>query len=976
MAKRIPQLDAISGASTASDDQFVIFDTSEDKTKRISRSELATALSYSFANTFLLLTGGTLTGGLTVNVTSSNPALRVTQLGAGNAITVEDSANPDATPFVVDATGKVGVGTGSPAVSLDIVATDAIKVPVGLTGDRPTGASGYIRFNSSLTVFEGFNGTDWVKFGNGTITSITAGTGLTGGTITASGTFAIANTGVTAASYGSSSKIPVVTVNAQGQITSASESNVQAVTSIAAGTGLTGGTVTATGTFAIANTGVTAASYGSSTKIPVLAVNAQGQITSASESNVQAVTSITAGTGLTGGTVTATGTFALANSGVTAGSYGSATKIPSFVVDAYGRLTAAAEAALQAVTSLTAGTGLTGGTVTATGTFAIANTGVTAGSYGSATQIPSVTVNAQGQITAASSTALSAVTSITAGTGLTGGTVTATGTFALASSGVSAGTYGTENSIPAITVDTYGRVTTASTFAVNAVGLTTGTISTKPATANDITNKAYVDAAVSGSNPISPVSFVSTTDIGTFSIPTGGTGRLSGSGTAFLTIDGATPQPPARILVAGQTALYQNGIYTITNNSGTAPWSMTRAADYDTIAEISPGDGVFVTSGTANADSLWIQENTVALLNTSPIVFTKVPAGGSGVRTPYTPLKAVYATSTTALVTGTLPVTGGGTGLATLSASPAALYSTGTTTLVSGILPVTAGGTGGATATAARTALSAAASGTNTDITSVALTAASTSAAVPTVDTNIANKRYVDNIVSGLTSQISCEYATTTNLAATYNNTAGTLTSTTNSTLSVDGISPVPLGSRVLVKNQTTEFQNGVYVLTTLGSTLGPPWVLTRVDDYKLSAQIAAGDAFYIELGNTLANTQWVQQTQGTITVGTTPITFLQFVGSGSSAGIKQPYNANGAVYANSTTTLTTGTLPVSGGGTGLTTTPANGEILIGNGTGYTKATITQGEGITITNGSGTVTIANSGATTGTAIAMALVFGG
>jgi len=60
-------------------------------------------------------------------------------------------------------------------------------------------------------------------------------------------------------------------------------------------------------------------------------------------------------------------------------------------------------------------------------------------------------------------------------------------------------------------------------------------------------------------------------------------------------------------------------------------------------------------------------------------------------------------------------------------------------------------------------------------------------------------------------------------------------------------------------------------------------------------------------------------------------------------------------------TTGVTGTLPVANGGTALATTPTNGQLLIGNGTNYTLATITQGTGITVTNASGSITIAASG---------------
>jgi len=53
-------------------------------------------------------------------VNATTPALRITQTGTGNAISVEDEANPDATPFVVSAAGDVGIGTNAPAVKLDV----------------------------------------------------------------------------------------------------------------------------------------------------------------------------------------------------------------------------------------------------------------------------------------------------------------------------------------------------------------------------------------------------------------------------------------------------------------------------------------------------------------------------------------------------------------------------------------------------------------------------------------------------------------------------------------------------------------------------------------------------------------------------------------------------------------------------------------------------------------------------------------
>lgn len=107
-----------------------------------------------------------------VSVSSAAAAVRITQLGSGDAILVEDSANPDASPFVVRADGKVGIGSAAPAISLVVSATDAIQVPVGDTSARPSGAAGYLRFNNSTNSFEGHNGSSWGSIG---------GAGATGG---------------------------------------------------------------------------------------------------------------------------------------------------------------------------------------------------------------------------------------------------------------------------------------------------------------------------------------------------------------------------------------------------------------------------------------------------------------------------------------------------------------------------------------------------------------------------------------------------------------------------------------------------------------------------------------------------------------------------------------------------------------------------------------------------------------------------
>lgn len=126
------------------------------------------------------------------------------------------------------------------------------------------------------------------------------------------------------------------------------------------------------------------------------------------------VTQVNTGTGLTGGPITTTGTLSLANTAVTAGTFGTATQVGQFTVDQQGRLTNAANVAINIAVAnvagavantvnVLAGTGLSGGgALTGNVTISLANTAVAAGDYGSSSNVASFTVDAQGRLTAAS----------------------------------------------------------------------------------------------------------------------------------------------------------------------------------------------------------------------------------------------------------------------------------------------------------------------------------------------------------------------------------------------------------------------------------------------------------------------------------------------------------------------------------------------------------------------------------------------
>jgi hypothetical protein len=68
---------------------------------------------------------------------------------------------------------RLGVGTNAPAVTFAISSVDAMLIPNGTTAQRPTGAAGYLRFNSTTSQFEGYNGTSWASVGGAAITNDT-----------------------------------------------------------------------------------------------------------------------------------------------------------------------------------------------------------------------------------------------------------------------------------------------------------------------------------------------------------------------------------------------------------------------------------------------------------------------------------------------------------------------------------------------------------------------------------------------------------------------------------------------------------------------------------------------------------------------------------------------------------------------------------------------------------------------------------
>lgn len=162
-------------------------------------------------------------------------------LSTGGAIT---SATITGTASQIDVANGTGIG-GNPTLSISsdptLPGTGGVALPSGTTLQRsgsPT--NGVLRYNTTTGLLEAYLNSVWTSLASGSgVTSIATGTGLTGGPITSTGTISIDVTGVTAATYGSSLVVPVIAVNAQGQITSATNTTINAIT-------LTTGTISTT----------------------------------------------------------------------------------------------------------------------------------------------------------------------------------------------------------------------------------------------------------------------------------------------------------------------------------------------------------------------------------------------------------------------------------------------------------------------------------------------------------------------------------------------------------------------------------------------------------------------------------------------------------------------------------------------------------------------------------------------------------
>ncbi len=209
----------------------------------------------------------------------------------------------------------------------------------------------------------------------------------------------------------------------------------------------------------------------------------------------------------------------------------------------------------------------------------------------------------------------------------------------------------------------------------------------------------------------------------------------------------------------------------------------------------------------------------------------------------------------------------------------------------------------------------------------------------PTNPLGAATKQYVDTSISGLSWKESVMAATTGNI-------------TLSGLQTIDGYTTLA-GDRILVKDQTNQTENGIY------NASASTW--TRSSDAATGTELI-GASVYIEAGTTQKGSGWVQSTTGTITIGTTPIVWVQFSGVGV-------YLAGTGLSLSANTFSNTGVLSVTPG-SGISTSAATGNITVTN-TGVLS--VLGSSNIAVSTATGNVTISLTGtvptATTATNLA-------
>jgi hypothetical protein len=618
------------------------------------------------------------------------------------------------------------------------------------------------------------------------------------------------------------------------------------------------------------------------------------------------------------------------------------------------------------------------GDATGSGTTAVAltlaNSGVTAGTYGSASNIPQLTVDAKGRVTGVTNIGVSipsgslTFTGDVTGTGTTGSSTALT----LANSGVTAGTY------RSVSVDAKGRVTGG----------------TNPTTLSGygITDAQPLDADLTAIAALAPTADNFIVGNGTtWILETPAQARASLGGTTagqnLFTVTNPSAVTFLRINADNTVSTLDAATFRTAIGAGTSSTTgtVTSVSGTGTVSGLTLSGTVTSSGSLTLGGTLSVAASNFASQTANTVL--AAPNGAAGTPT----FRALVAadiptlnqntTGTASNVTGTVAIANGGTGATSAAAALTALgayAATNPSGYISGNQTITFSGdaTGsGTTAVSLTLANSGATAGTYRSVTVDAKGRVTGGTNPTTISgygiTDAYTKTEVDGFLQGLDPKSSVRAATTANI-------------TLSATQTVDGVA-LAVGDRVLVKDQTTQSQNGIYVVAS-GS-----W--TRATDMDSWAEIP-GSYVFVEEGTANQDFGFVCTSNQGGTLNTTAVTWVQFNGaanitngtglakSGNTLSIANTtvtaasygsasqvatftVNAQGQLTAAGNTNIAIASSAVSGLVASATTDTTNATNITSGTLAAARLPAFTGDA-TSTAGTSSLTLANSGVTAGT----------
>jgi hypothetical protein len=543
------------------------------------------------------------------------------------------------------------------------------------------------------------------------------------------------------------------------------------------------------------------------------------------------------------------------------------------------------------------------------------------------TSATSAATSASSAATSASSAATSASSALTSQTAAaTSATSAATQATAAATSATSAATQATAAATSATSAAT--QATAAATSATSAAASATtaaasvATIATYASNALTSANSASTSAASSLTSANSAATSASSAAASTSAAAASATAAATSATSAAASATAAATS--ASSALASQTAAATSAT-SAANSATAAATSATSAAASATAAATSATSSATSASSSLATYNLYKTEY-LGSKSSAPTVDNQGNALITG---------ATYWNSTTSLMYAW-------SGSAWQAISTTSSYSAptlGSQTIASGTTYTNIDGLT-INSTTIPTSKTLVDTNSSQTLTNKTLTGAVASAD-PTADLGLATKQYVDAVTAAINFHAPVKLATTSNLATTYSNgTSGvgaTLTATGNGRGSIDGVN-ISTNDRILVKDQTTQLQNGIYTVTNQGGA-GNAYILTRATDNDNTAEIKNGDVIFVTAGTANTGVTFVNTSTDPVTVGTTAITFSTY----TSASLPSQTGQSGKYLT------TDGTVPSWGAAAGLATTNTftAGNTIAPSSTGVVPLTISTPNGST-----------------------------